>query len=139
LSDKISTGLVYNAFFYPKSIANRLTAILNYSPFDKLNTTLSYSFLNGYNGLGVGINFKVGVVSFFSYADIIDFNFARIKSADSWIPFPYTSQSFNFTAGLNIAFGKRVKISDYPTIQRYNPRNGLYKPKFKKNIFNWIY
>lgn len=139
LSDKISTGLVYNAVFYPETTANRLTAILNFSPFDKLNTTLSYSFLNGYNGFGAGINFKLGVVSFFSYADIIDFNFARIKSAGSWIPFPYTGKSFNFTAGLNIAFGKRVKISDYPTNQRYNPRNGLYKPKFKKNIFNWIY
>ncbi len=139
LSDKITTGLVYNAVLYPETTANRLTAIVNYSPFDKLNTTLSYSFLNGYNGLGAGINFKLGVVSFFSYADIINFNFARIKSAGSWIPFPYTGKSFNFTAGINIAFGKRVKISDYLTNQRYNPRNGLYKPRFKKSIFNWTY
>lgn len=137
LSDKISTGLIYNTVFYPGTFANRLTAILNYKPFEQLNATLSYSFLSGYNSLGAGLNFKIGIVRFFSYFDVVNMNFARIKSSDFTIPFPYSKQSFNFSAGINIAFGKREKISDYPTNQRFNPRTGLYKPKFKKDIFNW--
>lgn len=137
LSDRLTAGLLYNAVFYPSNVANRLIVILNFKPFDNLNTTLSYSFMDGYNSLGAGLSFKLGIVNFFSHLDVIPCNYVRIKSSDGSFPFPYTQKNFNFSAGFNFTFGERKKVSEYITTKPYNLRTGLYKLKFKKTKFLW--
>lgn len=137
LSDQLSLGLLYNTTFYNTNSANRLMTSINYKPFHWINTTLSHTYLNGYNSIGAGVNLNFGIVSFFSFFDIIPNGFANLNAANSSIPFPFQQNSFNFAAGLSMAFGKRVKLSEYISTSPYSPNTGLYRHKFKKSRFLW--
>ncbi len=135
MDDKLSTGIVFQSFYNNGFNANKLTAILNFLPFDGINTTLSYSFLNGYNSLGGGFGIKAGPVNLFTYFDYIPTSITKIKYSDSSVYFPYNSNIFNLSAGISIAFGERERKSSFITKRRFNSRTGLYRSKFRKQNF----
>lgn len=137
LSDKLNFGLLYSTFLNNNFGLNKITASINSKPFDWLNASLSYSFLNSYNSFGCGLGVKFGIFHFYTAMDCISFSYSKIPISGIEIPLPYNQKYVNFNAGINIVFGERERKTDFITNQPYNPFTGIYKPKFKKDKFLW--
>ncbi len=137
LSNRLNLGLLYSSYIDNKFEKNKITASVTGRPFDWLSSTINYTFLNGYNYFGGGISIKTGIFNFFSAIDFSTMSYAMVPISKVKIPLPYNEKSFNFSAGINIAFGKRERKTNFITSQPYHPKTGLYKPKFKKVKFLW--
>ncbi|MDO9152871.1 MAG: DUF5723 family protein [Paludibacter sp.] len=137
LSGRLNFGLLYRAVLNDKFRSNELTASLNGKPSDWLSTSVSYSLINGCNAFGCGIGIKTGIFHWYAALDCLPLSYSMISVSDFRLPFPYHQTSVNFSTGISIVFGERIRKSDYFTNQPFNPQTGLYKPKFKKQKCNW--
>lgn len=162
LNDRLGFGLLSRTQFFKKTATEEITASINARPYDWLNTSISYSSMNGsLSTIGAGFGLRTGFIHWFAAADYIPFrkstfNFSRLTQdyPDIDIPIPYNSKSYNLSFGINLVFDEfrfRVKGLKSKNAQKsaslkntdsetsfknnriLNTRSGLYRSKNKND------
>jgi len=122
---RLSTAVLYKLYiasilFSERSFSkilpqNELTFSVNGRPHEWLNTSVSYSFLNGkWSTFGAALGLRTGPIHWMLAADYIPLftthlpsNSAQVVNTNfplHYIPIPYTSNQFNFALGINYIF-----------------------------------
>ncbi|MFW6327489.1 MAG: DUF5723 family protein, partial [Bacteroidota bacterium] len=116
LTEKVALGLLSRTEIKKGKLRESLTLSANFYPIKMFSATLSYSIMNNtYNNFGLGISTKLGPLNLYAVSDLVPYQFA--PEPESGAPLiPLEAKSFNFRFGLNLMFGCRQKIKDYPLI-----------------------
>lgn len=120
VTDAVSFGLLTRTAIHRGSLWPQMTMSANYSG-DFLSASLSYSMMNAqYNNFGLGLNFRVGPFNLYFITDNIPLRFNEVTpqgaQQDNTILVPYKFRDMNVRFGLNLEFGCRPDIGDYPLI-----------------------
>lgn len=156
----LSLGLLSRTFFTNNIVSQELTASVNARPNNWLNTTLSYSLLNGGGSVGAAIGLRTGIIHWFAAADYIPFqatilSLSKLNDPNSTVyipgnynglklPIPYNTKDFNLSFGMNLVFNaspdhenKRLSDRTRQLMNILSPKkstesNGFFQPSPQK-------
>lgn len=125
----LSVGLLSTTTFFNSTINEKITTSINVKPIKWLDTSLSYSLLEGqFSSIGAGIGLRTGIIYWFVAADYISFQKTTIAlkkiSSQYWdvnLAIPYNTKNCNFAFGISLVLDKVM------------PRYGLIKKKKKQD------
>jgi len=104
LNDKMTFGMLWQNAFGGTYLYDELTLSANYRPAYWVNTSLSYSVLNGSFGtIGLGLNFIAGPLNFFLSSDYIPLYYTKDG-------YPFKSKYVNCQVGISLTFGHKKKV-----------------------------
>ena len=105
--NQLSLGLLSHSEFFDQSINEEVTASVNAKPTRWLNTSLSYSLINGrLSTFGFGLGLRTGILHWSICTDYIPTQLVKAQIFDDITSLPYNSRRLNFSFGLNIVFNK---------------------------------
>ena len=122
LKNKISFGALSNTRINQARLMQEVTLALNLRPADWFKTYFSYTFMDGRNSIGLGINLRMGAVNTFIVMDYIPLHWAKLYDDDkprnhndfnaNVATIPFGSSRFNIQAGLTLNFGRDSSDKD---------------------------
>lgn len=126
---KLSLGLLSRTQIFKKTITGEITGSVNAKPFSWLNSSISYSVLNGnLSTFGAGISVNAGIVNLFLSTDYLFFKKVNLPLStisnslpENYIPIPYNSKMLNLSLGINFMFNLPERFKP-----KINKRNGLH-------------
>jgi hypothetical protein len=108
LDKKMSIGLLSRSQFFKNIISEEITLSVNARPSERINASLSTSFLEGRLGsIGAGMGLRTGFIHWTLAADYIPFQLSAYKG----IPIPYNTKTFNLALGVNFVFDHTVRTA----------------------------
>lgn len=115
---QISIGILSKTEYFNRKFREQLTLSANFSPFNWLAATISYSIMNNtYYNLGCGLAAKLGPFSFYFLTDNMPVHYIIDEKNNYWIP--DEARTLNFRLGFNLVFGcnKEKKVfKDLPLV-----------------------
>lgn len=124
LKNRISLGVVNHLKFKNTHLQDEVTVALNLRPIHCFNASVSHSFINGRLGtLGLGLNFKMGIMNIYIIADYIPTSYAKVSLGDnalsiedktilSSVLVPNRSQMYNVQMGWTWNIGQHARDLD---------------------------